>query len=101
MKVHRMWCNCDRCVAFRGSIVPEWRVALFEAQLRQIEARPVQFIIDDPTYVFDPPLEASHLQALERAMPSASIFPQGSRVGLWEPTAKDVRFLKSLGIAPT
>lgn len=92
-------CLCDECRARR------------ERALRQQKRK----------FKFDPPLEASHLEALARVHASideamqpferwldeenrrayAAIFPTGSRAGLArEWTRSDIRFLQSLGIAP-
>jgi hypothetical protein len=90
MKAHRLWCNCGECVRFRGRRVPDDRVEEFEAIVRNVEYRafnpPLIFdesapvdqaffdTLDDMVqaraagdrFVFDPPLEQKHVDALER-----------------------------------
>lgn len=78
-QIHRLWCNCDECLRWRGRRVPDWQVAALEANLASLETRPAM------PYTFD----------------WASTFPKGSRAGLpieWTP--EDVRWLHGAGIDP-
>lgn len=93
------WCNCDECARWRGGRrIPDRIVqAMNEAATRPL--RP---------FTFDPPLEASHINALARvhanidlAMAMSWIFPKGSRAGLpLEWTREDLDLLRTLKIDP-
>ena len=101
MKIHRLWCNCDECLHWRGGRrIPDWHVNILEAITQELNVRPRPIIIEkSPRLVFDPPLEASHFAALARARQDIA---EAMGVPTWEAslTRADLAFLKELGIDP-
>ena len=95
---HRLWCNCSQCVHWRGTIIPEWRVARLEAQLREAETRPDPLI----HYGFDLASGPDQAVIIPAAQQIQEDLARATGVPWWEAhlDERDLRFLKSIGINP-